>query len=173
MGLLDSPSTGEIWIEGRPVAHLDEPARATLRRDRLGFIFQFHYLLPEFNVLENALMPCRLRGRRFESQQRPRMRGSARAGRTRRPARHARDALSGGQQQRVAVVRALANDPALVFADEPTGNLDSRSGHLVFELMRGLARETGKAFVMVTHDEHFAALADRTIHLQDGRIVAA
>jgi lipoprotein-releasing system ATP-binding protein len=173
MGLLDSVTTGGIWIEGRPVAHLDEPARATLRRDRLGFIFQFHYLLPEFNVLENALMPCRLRGRRFEAQQRERMAGLlAQVGLGDRLDTRA-TRLSGGQQQRVAVVRALANDPALVFADEPTGNLDSKSGHLVFELMRGLARETGKAFVMVTHDEHFAALADRTIHLQDGRIVPA
>lgn len=170
MGLLDRPTGGSVYIESRVVSDLDETGRATMRRDRLGFIFQFHYLLPEFTVLENALMPCRMRGRAFEKAQAPRMKelldavglgdkiGS-------RPAQ-----LSGGQQQRVAVVRALANEPAVVFADEPTGNLDSVSGRMVFELMKRLSRESGTAFIMVTHDDDFALEADRVIRIQDGRI---
>jgi lipoprotein-releasing system ATP-binding protein len=171
MGLLDRATTGELYLEGHPTSGLDENHRSTLRRDRLGFIFQFHYLLPEFSVLENALIPCRLRGRAFEDSQRERMKelldhvglGDRL---DKRPSR-----LSGGQQQRVAVVRALANVPAVVLADEPTGNLDSKSGRVVFDLMRTLSRETHKAFIMVTHDEGFASEADRVIHIRDGRIV--
>jgi len=171
MGLLDRATSGELYLEGRPTSGLNEDDRSVLRRDRLGFIFQFHYLLPEFNVLENALIPCRLRGRPFEDSQRERMRDllvhvGLGDGLDKRPSR-----LSGGQQQRVAVVRALANDPAVVFADEPTGNLDSKSGRVVFDLMRTLSRETHKAFIMVTHDEGFASEADRVIHIRDGWIV--
>jgi len=170
MGLLDRPTSGVIRVEGREVSHLDEVGRAHMRRDRLGFIFQFHYLLPEFTVLENALMPCRMRGREFEASQTARMRdlltyvglGEKLAVRP--------NQLSGGQQQRVAVVRSLANDPAVVFADEPTGNLDSKSGRMVFDLMKRLSRESGTAFIMVTHDDNFALEADRVIRIRDGRI---
>jgi lipoprotein-releasing system ATP-binding protein len=170
MGLLDRPSTGEILVDGRNAGTLDEPGRASVRRDRLGFIFQFHYLLPEFTVIENALMPCRMKGRRFQEEQEPRMRALLeKVGLGEkldsRPAQ-----LSGGQQQRVAVVRSLANDPALVLADEPTGNLDTRSGRVVFDLMRSLSRESGTTFVMVTHDDNFALEADRLIRIRDGRI---
>ena len=170
MGLLDRPTSGEVFVEDRAVGTLDELARAQVRRERLGFIFQFHYLLPEFTVLENALLPCRMKGRAFETQQEPRMRELlALVGLDdklkSRPAQ-----LSGGQQQRVAVVRSLANNPAVVFADEPTGNLDSRSGRVVFDLMKRLARESGTAFVMVTHDDNFALEADRVIRIKDGRI---
>jgi lipoprotein-releasing system ATP-binding protein len=151
-------------------ARLDELGRASVRRERLGFIFQFHYLLPEFTVIENALMPCRMKGRSFQEQQEPRMRALLeKVGLgdklDSRPAQ-----LSGGQQQRVAVVRSLANDPALVLADEPTGNLDTRSGRVVFDLMRSLSRESGTTFVMVTHDDNFALEADRLIRIRDGRI---
>ncbi|MCL4780108.1 MAG: ABC transporter ATP-binding protein [Gammaproteobacteria bacterium] len=170
MGLLDRPSMGEILVDGRNAGTLDEPGRASVRRDRLGFIFQFHYLLPEFTVIENALMPCRMKGRRFQEEQEPRMRALLeKVGLGEkldsRPAQ-----LSGGQQQRVAVVRSLANDPALVLADEPTGNLDTRSGRVVFDLMRSLSRESGTTFVMVTHDDNFALEADRLIRIRDGRI---
>jgi lipoprotein-releasing system ATP-binding protein len=170
MGLLDRPSTGEILVDGRNAGTLDELGRASVRRDRLGFIFQFHYLLPEFTVIENALMPCRMKGRRFQEEQEPRMRALLeKVGLGEkldsRPAQ-----LSGGQQQRVAVVRSLANDPALVLADEPTGNLDTRSGRVVFDLMRSLSRESGTTFVMVTHDDNFALEADRLIRIRDGRI---
>jgi len=172
MGLLDRPTAGCVRVESQEVSQLDEPGRARVRRERLGFIFQFHYLLPEFTVLENALMPCRMRGRAFEKQQEPRMRELIAAVGMSDKLKVRPPQLSGGQQQRVAVVRSLANDPAVVFADEPTGNLDSVSGRMVFDLMKRLSRESGTAFVMVTHDENFALEADRVIRIRDGRIQA-
>lgn len=173
MGLLDRPTAGVIRVENQEVSQLDELKRARARRDRLGFIFQFHYLLPEFTVLENALMPCRMRGREFEKSQEPRMRELLKAVGLEDKLKVRPPQLSGGQQQRVAVVRSLANEPAVVFADEPTGNLDSKSGRLVFDLMKRLSRESGTAFVMVTHDDNFALEADRVIRIRDGRLVGA
>jgi len=172
MGLLDRPTTGTIRVEGQEVSQLDELGRARARLQRLGFIFQFHYLLPEFTVLENALMPCRMRGREFEKAQEPRMRELLNAVGLSEKLKVRPSQLSGGQQQRVAVVRSLANDPAVVFADEPTGNLDSVSGRMVFDLMKRLSRESGTAFVMVTHDDDFALEADRVIRIRDGRMQA-
>ena len=122
-------------------------------------------------MLENALMPVRLRGGRMPVAARERMEGLLERVGLRDRADYRPQQLSGGQQQRVAIVRALANDPVLVLADEPTGNLDSRSGRAVFELMRELNRTTGKAFLMVTHDEVFAREADRVVRIADGRIV--
>jgi ABC-type lipoprotein export system ATPase subunit len=169
-GLLDTPSSGDIFLGGRNVSQLSEDERAYIRRDYLGFIFQFHYLLPEFNVLENALLPCRLRSQATALETRERMISLLREVGLGDRLSYRPQQLSGGQQQRVAIVRALANDPVLVLADEPTGNLDRKSGRAVFELMRFLNQTTRKAFLMVTHDETFAAEADRIIHLEDGRI---
>ena len=173
IGLLDSPTTGTLRLAGRDVSHMEEAERAQRRRDDLGFIFQFHYLLPEFTVLENVLMPCRLKGREAEAAATGRVLDLLKQVGLGDRLRYRPGQLSGGQQQRAAIVRALANDPALVLADEPTGNLDSRNGSAVFELMRFLNQATGKAFVMVTHDTHFAAQADRVIELVDGRIVGS
>ncbi len=170
MGLLDRPTAGVVRVEGREASNFDEVGRAAMRRDRLGFIFQFHYLLPEFTVLENALMPCRMRGRSFEAAQTARMRELLVAVGLKDKLKARPGQLSGGQQQRVAVVRSLANEPAVVFADEPTGNLDSASGRMVFDLMKRLSCESGTAFVMVTHDHNFALEADRVIRIQDGRL---
>lgn len=171
MGLLDTPTSGEVFLGGQNAASLSEDERAIMRRDFLGFIFQFHYLLPEYNVLENILIPCRLRGRSFEEANRYRMTELLGLIGLKERIAHRPSQLSGGQQQRVAILRALANDPVLVLADEPTGNLDSKSGEIVFNLMRELNLTTQKAFLMVTHDNYFAERADRLIRLVDGRIV--
>jgi lipoprotein-releasing system ATP-binding protein len=170
IGLLDTATGGEVLLGGRDVSRMTETERSLLRRDFLGFIFQFHYLLLEFNVLENALMPCRLRGKSYRDGREPFMSNLlGRVGLGER-LRYRPTQLSGGQQQRVAIVRAMANDPMIILADEPTGNLDSVNGRAVFGLMRELNRMTGKAFLVVTHDEGFAAESDRVIHIRDGRI---
>lgn len=170
IGLLDTPTSGDVILGGQSVGELSETARARFRREYMGFIFQFHYLLPEFTVLENALLPCRLSGQDCSGPVRDRMISFLdQVGMSER-LHYYPGQLSGGQQQRVAIVRSLANDPVLVLADEPTGNLDSKSGRDVFNLMRDLNRISGKAFLMVTHDETFARLTDRQIHITDGRI---
>jgi lipoprotein-releasing system ATP-binding protein len=172
VGLLDTPTEGRLALAGRDVTGASEDRRAELRRDLLGFVFQFHYLLPEFTALENALMPLRIRGAEAERAGRARICGLlAKVGLEGR-LDHRPGQLSGGEQQRVAVVRALANDPQLVLADEPTGNLDSRNAHAVCDLLRALTQELNKSVLLVTHDETIAAKADRVIHLKDGRIVA-
>ena len=171
VGLLDAPTSGEVRLGGKNVAVLSETQRSLLRRDYLGFIFQFHYLLLEFDALENALMPCRLKGKTYTDARKTAMSDLlAQVGLGDRLS-YRPSQLSGGQQQRVAIVRALANDPVLILADEPTGNLDSVNGSAVFSLMRRLNRLTGKAFLIVTHDETFAREADRVIRLRDGRVV--
>lgn len=170
VGLLDSTTEGEVWLGGRNVAHLTELEHAMLRRDYLGFIFQFHYLLAEFSVIENALMPCRLRGKQFCAARREAMEDLLRRVGLGARIQYRPRQLSGGQQQRVAIIRALANDPVVILADEPTGNLDSANGRAVFDLMRELNRLTGKAFLIVTHDESLAREAERVIHIRDGHI---
>jgi len=171
IGLLDTPTEGEVWLGGRNVAQLTDLERSNLRRDYLGFIFQFHYLLPEFNVLENTLMPCRLRGKIYRDRREGDMAELLRQVGLGERLTYRPSQLSGGQQQRVAIVRALANDPVIILADEPTGNLDSVNGKAVFNLMRELNRLTHKAFLIVTHDEAFAREADRAVHIRDGRII--
>ncbi len=171
IGLLDTPTSGKVILDGNDTSLLSEDERAYLRRDYLGFIFQFHYLLPAFSVLENVLMPCRLKGKVSEDTNRDRMTGLLKQVGLGDRLNYTPGQLSGGQQQRGAIVRALANDPVLVLADEPTGNLDSKSGRMVFDLMRELNRTTQKAFLMVTHDETLAHDADRIIHMVDGRIL--
>ena len=170
LGLLDRPSEGSVRLEGRDTADLGENARARLRLTRLGFVFQFHFLLPEFTVLGNVLIPMRklaalpdaaMRRRGADLLERLGLADQAH----KRP-----DQLSGGQRQRVAIARALANAPRVVLADEPTGNLDTHNAQIVFDTFAGLARDTGTAVVTVTHDEHLAAQTDRRILLVDGRI---
>jgi len=170
LGALDRPSEGQIWLDGVEISDLDDDDRARFRNERLGFVFQFHFLLPEFTVLENAALPMLRRGvPRDEAEGRAyevlELLGLADLWK-RRPGQ-----LSGGQQQRVSIARAVANDPAIILADEPTGNLDSKNGELVFEVFGDLARSQGRTIVMVTHDASFAGRTDRQVKLLDGRVV--
>ncbi|WEX73970.1 ABC transporter ATP-binding protein [Sinorhizobium numidicum] len=170
LGLLDRPTAGTLRIAGRDTEPMDERERAATRLSTLGFVFQFHFLLPEFTARENVEIPMRRLGRLKRAQMRERsgeLLTSLGLGDhlEKRP-----DQLSGGQRQRVAVARALANDPALILADEPTGSLDSRSSEQVFKILESLVRDRGKTVVAVTHDLDMAARMDRRIELIDGKI---
>ena len=172
LGLLDRPTAGRIEIDGRDTADLGSDALAGLRLERLGFVFQFHFLLPEFSALENVLIPMRRLARLDESGMRTR--GEELLASLdlldlmdKRP-----DQLSGGQAQRVAIARALANDPAVLLTDEPTGNLDSKNSAAVFDIFHRLAHDDGRAVITVTHDLSLADRADRRVELVDGTIVS-
>ena len=170
LGLLDRPTSGTLAIEGRDTAGLTERERAAIRLGTLGFVFQFHFLLPEFTVRENVEIPMRRLGRLGAAAMRERSTELLTAlgladHLDKRP-----DQLSGGQRQRVAVARSLANDPPLILADEPTGSLDSKNSEQVFAILNALVRERGKTVVAVTHDAEMAAKASRRIHLVDGRL---
>jgi len=170
LGLLDRPTAGRVLVEGRDTTPLDDDERTRLRSESLGFIFQFHHLLMAFTALENVMIPLMARHGHSAGWMRSKAEGLLdRVGLADRARYRATD-LSGGQQQRVAVARALVMDPALVLADEPTGNLDTESGSRVFDMLRELGREEGTAFLIVTHDEGIAARCDRVVHMVDGRI---
>jgi len=169
VGALDRQSSGKILIDGVDTSTLDDPGLAALRGDTIGFVFQFHYLLAEFTVLENALMPQWIRGKTVDTKWIRALLG--RVGLADRLNSRPGE-LSGGQQQRVAIVRALANRPKLILADEPTGNLDSQNGALVFDLLTELNEELGIAFMLVTHDDRLAQRARRIVAMGDGHIVA-
>jgi lipoprotein-releasing system ATP-binding protein len=172
LGALDRPTSGTVLLDGEDISALDDDERAELRSQKLGFVFQFHFLLPEFTVLENVMIPMLRRARRSRADAEEQARGVLEtmglgALLERRPSQ-----LSGGQQQRVSIARAVANDPRIILADEPTGNLDSKNGVIVMEVFERLAREQGITIVMVTHERSFAARASRQIVLSDGKMVA-
>lgn len=171
IGLLDTPTDGQILIQGRDVTKLNDHTRTLLRRTEIGFVYQFHHLLPEFSALENVMMPQMIAGV-----------AKARAGQMaaemlamiglkhrlhHRPAR-----LSGGEQQRVAIARALINAPSVLLADEPTGNLDPETSHIVFELLLRMVRESGAGAIIATHNLDLADKMDRIIELKQGRIIS-
>jgi lipoprotein-releasing system ATP-binding protein len=170
LGALDRPTSGDIILDGKDYKHRDSIQLAELRNKRIGFVFQFHHLLREFSALENVMMPLRIAGwddEKARSRAEWMLAEVGLAGRmTHRPA-----ALSGGEQQRCAVARALVHEPAVVLADEPTGNLDHQNSAVVADLLFRLARELETAVVIVTHNRTLAARADRVMTLEDGRLL--
>ncbi len=170
LGGLDTPSSGQVLLDGADLARLDHAARGRLRNRHLGYVYQFHHLLPEFSALENVAMPLLVRRDPLAAS---RARAACLLERVGLGARleHRPAELSGGERQRVAVARALVTEPAVVLADEPTGNLDRRAGDAVLSLMLALNREAGAALVIVTHEPRIAARMDRVLTLQDGVLV--
>ena len=169
LGTLDEPDGGTLELAGHRVAGLSETARCRLRMRLLGFVFQFHHLLPEFTAEENVMMPLLLAGRDFESA-RARARDLLSAVGLADRALHVPSELSGGEAQRVAVARALAPEPRLLLADEPSGNLDAAAATRLHSLMSSLVRERHQTVVIVTHDDRLAEMADRVLRLEDGRL---
>ena len=172
LGLLDRPTSGRLLLDGEDTSGFDEDRLASTRLAKLGFVFQFHFLLNEFSAADNVLMPMRRLARLERDAQRARalqlLRDLGLAGHEHKlPSQ-----LSGGQRQRVAIARALANDPLVILADEPTGALDTKSADNVRAILRELATVQGRSIIAVTHDMHFAEAADRQIEIVDGRIVA-
>src|SRR5262245_34014134 len=169
LGLLDAPTSGSYALDDKPVANLSPGERARIRNREIGFIFQSFNLIGDLSVLENVELPLTYRGMKTAERRARAQEALERVGMAHR-ARHLPSQLSGGQQQRVAVARAVAGKPLILLADEPTGNLDSKSGEAVMELLRELHRD-GSTLCMVTHDPRYARHADRTVHLFDGRVV--
>jgi lipoprotein-releasing system ATP-binding protein len=172
LGLLDLPTAGDVLLNGRDTVHMDEPERAAMRLSFLGFVFQFHFLLPEFTLLDNVMLPMRALGRLSPAAMRTRARDLLASLGLADHVHKRPDQISGGQRQRVAVARALANEPPVILADEPTGSLDSHSREQVFEVLRELVDKGGKTVVAVTHDLALAERMDRHVELLDGQIVA-
>jgi lipoprotein-releasing system ATP-binding protein len=172
LGLLDRPTEGRVLLEGRDTASLSAAELASLRLARLGFVFQFHFLLPEFSTLDNVLIPIRRLGRLKDAAARAQAMKLLEALGMAEAAAKLPEQLSGGMRQRAAIARALANDPAIILADEPTGNLDTRNAAAVFDIFARLAAEEGRAILVVTHDAELAKRANRRVHLVDGRIVS-
>src|SRR6266576_3931009 len=172
LGLLDTPDSGRVAIETEPVSHLTDDELAQKRNKFIGFIFQFHFLMEDFTAQENVMIPMRKLGQLSDNEMRERaavlLEAVGLGDKLRRPSRH----LSGGEQQRVAIARALANDPLVILADEPTGNLDTANSERAFELLQNIVQEGGKALLLATHNPAIAEACDWVHEMQDGRIIA-
>jgi lipoprotein-releasing system ATP-binding protein len=169
LGLLDAPDEGEVIICGQPTSKLSESERADVRLTRCGFVFQFHFLLPEFTALDNVLLPMRAAGKMGDKEMRERGLELLTSLGLKDHADKRPNQLSGGQRQRVAIARALSNRPEIIVADEPTGALDTASTEQVFGILRDIA-DSGRTVIVVTHDPALAARADRRVHIVDGKI---
>ena len=171
LGLLDLPDAGRVSIESEPVSQLSDDELAQKRSKFIGFIFQFHFLMEDFTAQENVMIPMRKLGQLSDAQMRHRaaalLEGVGLGDKLRRPSRH----LSGGEQQRVAIARALANDPRVILADEPTGNLDTANSERAFELLRNLVHKRGKTLLLATHNPAIAEACDWIHEMKDGRII--
>ena len=169
IGILDTPTSGTILLNGVDVTEMSDKQRSRTRNKELGFIFQYHHLLPDFNALENVMMPLLISGIKPSQAREVARKVLDEVGLGDRM-KHRPNQLSGGQNQRVAIARALANKPSIVIGDEPTGNLDSKASDNIYELLRQLNSEHNQTFILVTHDESMAAKTDRIIRLVDGRV---
>jgi len=169
---IDSPSSGDVFVDGACVNRLSSRERTLLRRERMGFVFQFFNLIPTLSVIENVMLPAELAGRGAASARERALGLLERVGLAGR-ADGFPDRLSGGEQQRVALARALVQEPRLVLADEPTGNLDDHTGEAVLDLLEGLVRAEGRTLLLVTHSREVAARADRELTIEDGHLVAS
>lgn len=166
LGGLDSPTSGEVLFKGRSLNEMSASVRAELRNSEIGFIYQFHHLLPDFSALENVAMPLLIGGKKRQASQKA-LEMLAAVGLEKR-AHHRPAELSGGERQRVAIARALVNEPSLVLADEPTGNLDQRNADSIFEILQELNQRQGTAFLVVTHDLKLAGRLTRQVEMRDG-----
>jgi lipoprotein-releasing system ATP-binding protein len=169
LGSLDSPDKGEVWYEGSRIDTLKPRELAAFRNKNIGFVFQFHHLLPEFTALENVCIPGWIAGKKTKELEKKAMDLLVTLGVDHR-ASHKPNALSGGEQQRIAVARALINDPGIIFADEPTGNLDSSNANSLHNLFQELRDKLNQTFLIVTHNEELASMSDRVLHMKDGQI---
>ena len=170
MGGLDKPTFGRVWLDGQDITETDEAEMTVIRNEKIGFIYQFHFLLPEFSALDNVCLPMLIRRKLGRKEIRDRAMKLLDMVGLENKYGNKPNQLSGGQQQRVAIARALANEPKVLLGDEPTGNLDSKSADNVYQLFDRLNRELEQTVIVVTHDEEFANRAGRRIHLVDGQI---
>jgi len=170
MSSLDPATAGDLELDGKDIQAMDEQELHQFRNEKMGFVFQFHYLLPELTAIDNVLMPARKT--KTENSRRERALGLLKEFDLEDKRNRLPGELSGGEQQRVAIARALIMEPRYIFADEPTGNLDSVNGDLVLQILKRISREQKAAVVMVTHDPDYAAMTDRHIQLSDGQVVA-
>lgn len=171
LSTMDTDYSGELLIDGQPTHQLKHNDLARIRNEKIGFVFQFHYLLPEFSVLKNVMLPGLKLGKKSKDAVEHRAMELLKLFDIENQALKRANQLSGGQKQRVAIARALINDPMIIMGDEPTGNLDSRNSAIVLEIFRGLAAERGQSLLVVTHDHDFADQTDRTIEMEDGYVI--